>query len=278
MNIEEGCCIVQCDLDLGQEYWDNQWKTSQIGWDIGSPSPQLVQFIDEIENKACRILIPGCGSAYEAKYLVDQGFQDITLIDISPKACELLREKFNAYPQVQVICQDFFDLDERYDIILEQTFFCALPKNHRVRYVWKMNELLNQNGKLRGLLFNREFDQSPPFGGSQAEYEKLFSNIFHVESMVVSSLSIEPRAGSELAFSMAKNSDIVSTLYSISGVTCMGCKNEIEEKLSRLPNAIQVLMSIDFRDVLILSEHELPISALESALAYESKYKIKKYL
>jgi hypothetical protein len=43
-----------------------------------------------------------------------------------------------------------------------------------------MHNLLNDHGILAGLLFNRSFDVSPPFGGSKEEYEKLFSGAFDI--------------------------------------------------------------------------------------------------
>ena len=70
----EACCVVQCDLELGGNYWNNQYESGKTGWDLGMASPALVKYIDSLPNKDARILIPGCGNAYEAQYLLDQGF------------------------------------------------------------------------------------------------------------------------------------------------------------------------------------------------------------
>ena len=35
-------------------------------------------------DKTASILIPGCGNAYEAEYLLANGFKNITIIDIAP--------------------------------------------------------------------------------------------------------------------------------------------------------------------------------------------------
>jgi hypothetical protein len=83
-------------------------------------------------------------------------------------------------------------------LIIEQTFFCALPPAMREQYVLKMHQLLSKGGKLAGLLFNKKFEGGPPFGGSQAEYEQLFKDHFDFLKMELSQNSIFKRANSEL--------------------------------------------------------------------------------
>ena len=47
-----------------------------------------------------------------------------------------------------------------------------------------MDSLLHENGKIIGLLFNKDFDKSaPPFGGNEAEYRKLFENKFEIKKL-----------------------------------------------------------------------------------------------
>jgi cyclopropane fatty-acyl-phospholipid synthase-like methyltransferase len=79
----------------------------------------------------------------------------------------VLQEKFKNNSSIKIILGDFFDHQEKYDIIVEQTFFCALPPTMRQHYVSKMHSLLKSNGLLIGLLFNRSFEKSPPFGGNK---------------------------------------------------------------------------------------------------------------
>ena len=117
------------------------------------------------------VLIPGCGNTYEAEYLLEKGFTNITVIDIAPTLVEKLKEKFKNTTAIRIIQGDFFEHKGSYDLILEQTFFCALPPQMRQKYVWKMHHLLSKNGKIAGLLFNRSFEISPPFGGNTTEYE-----------------------------------------------------------------------------------------------------------
>jgi SAM-dependent methyltransferase len=190
---------------LSEKFWDDLWKTHETGWDIGYASPAMCWIIDKIENKEAAILIPGCGNAYEADYLVSNGFKNITLIDISETAVQAVKEKFKDNAAVKVLHQDFFKHDGKYDYILEQTFFCALDPELRPDYVAQMHNLLHADGILEGLLFGVDFEKAgPPFGGTLEEYKLLFSEKFEIIEISLTNESIKPRLGTELAFRFRK--------------------------------------------------------------------------
>ena len=176
------------------------------------PSPALVNYVDSLTDKSLRILIPGCGNAYEAEYLLQQGFTNITLIDIAPTLVDQLLEKHQGNSSIQIKLGDFFELDGKFDVILEQTFFCALSPILRSNYVQKMRELLSENGILAGLLFNRTFEfDGPPFGGSITEYLPIFENGgLEVLEMEPTNLSVRPRLGSEVFFRAVKSKKPIS--------------------------------------------------------------------
>jgi len=191
---------------LGKDYWDKRYLDQTAVWDMGKVSPPLKDYIDQLTNKDIAILIPGCGNAYEAGYLLGLGFTNITLIDLSPVLVQAIEQKFSAYngKQLHVICGDFFNLHQKFDLVLEQTFFCALDPSLRKNYADKMAEILNPGGKLAGVLFNRDFEGGPPFGGSKEEYKKLFSGKFTINKMEACYNSIEPRQGNELFIIFSK--------------------------------------------------------------------------
>lgn len=270
----EKCCTVSCDLTLDQSYWDNQYQANDTGWDLGKVSPPLQSHIDRIQSKNAKILIPGCGNGYEAEYLLEQGFTNVTVIDIAPTLVENLRAKFAGKP-INIVLGDFFAHDGRYDIILEQTFFCALPPSLRQRYVWKMHQLLADDGILAGVLFSRDFETGPPFGGSVHEYKQLFAGAFAVEMMADAQNSVDKRAGVEAIFSLRKN-EVNVALYDFEGITCSGCQQTITEKFKAIDGVTNAGISTDFSEVLIVSEREIPLSTLQETVAYDEKYQIKK--
>ena len=199
------CCVTQCEKPLDQNYWNERWQKNETGWDMGQASPAITEYIKQYPNKNTAVLIPGCGNAYEAEYLVANGFTNITLIDIAPKAVETLKEKFADKPQVKVLCEDFFQHKGNYDLIIEQTFFCAIPPFRRKEYAEKTASLLNENGKIIGVLFDRTFDNPfPPFGGCPCEYKPIFEPHFVIKTMNECYNSIPPRANSEVFINLIK--------------------------------------------------------------------------
>lgn len=196
---------MQNKPSLNQEYWDTRWENAETKWDIGYPSPVITNYIDTLQSKDLAILIPGCGNAYEAEYLVQAGFTNITLIDIAPKAVNNLRVKFLENKHIKIICTDFFKHLGTYDIIFEQTFLSALNPLSRVKYVQKMAELLKSEGKLVGVLFGIEFNNpNPPYGGTISEYVKLFEPYFQINKLEACYNSIPPRLGSEVFINLVK--------------------------------------------------------------------------
>jgi SAM-dependent methyltransferase len=187
------------NLDLDQSYWNSRWNNNETGWDVGYASPAITNYLEKIEDKNIAILIPGCGNAYEAEYLLKNGFENITLIDIAPKAVQILKDKFRNDPQIKVVLGDFFEHEGQYDLMLEQTFFCALPRDLRPNYAKKASEILKPNAKIVGVMFNTNFEhQGPPFGGSVEEYKTYFEPYFKIKTMEDCYNSILPRQGSEV--------------------------------------------------------------------------------
>ncbi len=184
---------------LDQTFWENRYVLKETGWDLGEVSPPIKAYIDQLTDKNLRILIPGCGNTYEAEYLLNKGFTNITVIDISPTLIDNLKTKFKNNTNITIVLGDFFALEGVFDLIIEQTFFCALDRSLRQLYCDKMNALLSNSGKLVGLLFNREFETAgPPFGGCEEEYRQLFSETFDIVTLSNSYNSYFKRANAEL--------------------------------------------------------------------------------
>ncbi len=187
-------------MNLDQTYWNSRYLNEETGWDVGKPSTPLKEYIDQLANKEIRILIPGAGNAYEAEYLKKKGFENVFVCDISDIALNNLRKRCQLFKDNQLVHCDFFDYQtEKFDLILEQTFFCAIHPELRAKYFKKMHKLLKETGALVGLLFNDTLNSDkPPFGGNAEEYRKYFEQLFFVHTFERAYNSIEPRKGREL--------------------------------------------------------------------------------
>ena len=270
------CCVTSCDKPLDQDYWDAQYKAKATGWDLGTVSPPIQEFVDSIQDKNSAILIPGGGNSYEAEYLSQQGFTNITVIDIAPTLIAVLKQKFVNHPNINIFIGDFFEHQGQYDWIIEQTFFCALPPTMRPKYVWKMHQLLAPKGKIVGLLFNRDFEEGPPFFFFKVEYTNLFSGAFIIQKMEVCTNSVAPRANSELFIELEKNTAAEVHLYAFEGITCSGCKATVSEKLAKIDSVMNVNMNTNFTEVVIASKKEIVLQKLQDTVSFDEKYKIIK--
>jgi hypothetical protein len=270
------CCIVSCDKSLDASYWESQYEAKTTGWDLGKVSPPLQTYIDTVTDKKFSILIPGCGNSYEAEYLLEQGFTNNTVIDIAPTPVALLKQKFKKSPNIKVVLGDFFEHEGNYNLIIEQTFFCALPPAMRQKYVWKMHHLLSDQGILAGLLFNKMFESGPPFGGSRAEYQMLFKGAFDFLNMEVCSNSIAPRANSELFIELKKNSTVAVNLYEFEGITSNCSVVALTKKLTAIDGVLNVSMNTTYAEVLLVSKNEIAIETLQDIISLDEKYEIKK--
>lgn len=191
---------------IDQNFWEKKWQDNQTGWDLGSASPPIVAYFQSYPNKNIKILIPGCGNAHEAEFLLKNGFKNITILDISRTAVAILKKKFEKYPEIKIVNEDFFLHQGSYDVMVEQTFFCALDPLFREKYAVKSSELLEKDGKIIGLLFDTQFEkEGPPFGGSVAEYKPIFKKYFEIQKMEACYNSAEPRKGSEVFITLKKN-------------------------------------------------------------------------
>ena len=192
---------------LDNSFWNIRYQNNQTGWDLGEISNPIKKWFDNQENKKVNILIPGAGKGHEVKYGFENGFGNIFYMDFSSRAADLFKEICPGFPKDQILIGDFFSLKKPlfFDVIIEQTFFCAIDPTLRPNYVEKTNEILKENGKIIGLLFNREFDTNgPPFGGTEKEYRGLFNSKFNFKKFENSLLSSLPRKEYEFWIELIK--------------------------------------------------------------------------
>ena len=145
------------------DFWESRYRDHTTPWDAGKVPDALRDYTKRIKSGS-RILIPGCGSAYEAGYLAENGF-DVLAIDFSPAAVELAKKNLFRFGDI-VRLADFFEFDygKPYEVIYERAFLCALPPRMWPQYAPRMAQLLRPGGELAGFFFFRETEKGPPFG------------------------------------------------------------------------------------------------------------------
>jgi methyl halide transferase len=191
---------------LTENYWNNRYITNDFGWDVGEVSQPLKTYFDQLTNKELKILIPGAGNAWEAEYLANNGFNNVYVCDLAIEPLNNLQQRCQAINSKQLIHGNFFDLELSFDLVIEQTFFCAIDPSLRKKYFEKMHSILKPGGKLVGLLFNDELNtDKPPFGGNKEEYVDYFKDLFTVKTYDFCYNSIKSRANREIFFNLVRN-------------------------------------------------------------------------
>ena len=189
---------------LDAKYWETRYIEHRTSWDIGYPNKVLTDFVENNLPKTAKILVPGAGKAYEVDHLWNLGYKNVYALDFSKTAKSIFTDRVLDFPEEQFITEDFFKLNEKFDAIIEQTFFCALSPNLRKRYVDQTFKILNPRGILFGLMFNFDKPEGPPFGGSIEEYQSLFETKYSIKRMEACAESIPQRLGTELIVELIK--------------------------------------------------------------------------
>ncbi len=165
------------------DFWDERFAKGFIPWDVHGVPPAFAQWLEQEqgqENAALgrRVLVPGCGSAYEVALLDAAGF-DVLAIDYSAAAVERAREVLGAERAQRVLQQaDFFALDVApFDWIYERALLAALPLAQWPQWAAAMMRLLRPGGWLVGYFALEEAPMTPrrgpPFVATRAELDAL---------------------------------------------------------------------------------------------------------
>lgn len=168
--------LTECDFAMADsslpDFWDTRYLAGTTPWDAGAVPDALRRHAADFPAQA-RILVPGCGSAYEIGFLGALGF-DVTGIDFSLPAVERARAILGASAE-RVQQADFFTFGApgSFDLIYERAFLCALPRKMWAAYASRCAQLLRPGGSLAGFFFYDDNPRGPPFGTSQVELTAL---------------------------------------------------------------------------------------------------------
>ncbi|HEX9389858.1 MAG TPA: methyltransferase [Usitatibacteraceae bacterium] len=162
------------------EFWNLRFDAAFTPWDQGGVPASLQSWATRASgNPAPRVLIPGCGSAYEVRFLAGLGWQ-VSAIDFSPAAVAQAKRVLGPLAG-HVHLADFFADDlagAPFDLIYERAFLCALPRRLWRAWAVRVAELLKPGGSLAGFFFSDEGEKGPPFGLHDGELEAMLQTHF----------------------------------------------------------------------------------------------------
>jgi SAM-dependent methyltransferase len=134
--------------------WDALYRTGEIFWDKGAPSPPLREYFERHPARG-RALVPGCGHGHEVALAVECGFDAIGL-DLAPTA---IAEARALYPAIaaRFVVGDLFhpaaELRGAFDAVIEHTCMSGLPPALRADYRRGIDLVLRPGGLLIGVWY-----------------------------------------------------------------------------------------------------------------------------
>ncbi|EPS63916.1 hypothetical protein M569_10868, partial [Genlisea aurea] len=159
-------------------YWDRCWEEGLTPWDLGSPTPLLLQLHNTGSLPTGRALVPGCGSGYDVEAIAcpERHAIGLEISDSAIKKAKELHSLSRHAAHFDFIKADFFSWSptELFDLIFDYTFFCAIRPESRSLWGVKMSELLKPGGELITLIYPiDEHEGGPPYKVSVADYEEV---------------------------------------------------------------------------------------------------------
>lgn len=148
--------------------WSFQYEMANTPWDLGRPHPELITRLASDQTlgtgKLGSALVPGCGLGHDARALADAGWT-VTGLDFASSLAGRLDDR------VDFVCADAFSYRpvEPFDLVVDHTFFCAVPPERRTELGRRMAEWVRPGGTLVSLVFPIGRDEclaGPPFAMS----------------------------------------------------------------------------------------------------------------
>ncbi|CAN7517608.1 methyltransferase domain-containing protein [Caballeronia sp. LjRoot29] len=179
------------------EFWNERFDQRFTPWDQAGAPEAFRAFALAHRNTSANVLIPGCGSAYEALWLARENWP-VRAIDFSPSAVAAAREQLGEHAGV-VEQADFFAYQPPFETswIYERAFLCALPRDRWQDYAVRMAELLQPGAMLAGFYFLGNTPKGPPFGIERDALDALLTPYFELVEEHEVTGSIDVFAGRE---------------------------------------------------------------------------------
>jgi SAM-dependent methyltransferase len=158
-------------------FWDQRFAERFMPWDQHGVPPAFVEFATTLAPQP--VLIPGCGSAYEARWLAERGFT-VDAFDFSSAALEVAREQLGPQWRDLVRQADFFAFEPRVAPrwVYERAFLCALPPARWPDYASRMAQLTAPGAVLAGFFVIGATAGGPPFSIERDALDALLTPYF----------------------------------------------------------------------------------------------------
>lgn len=143
------------NINERKAHWENVFETkgtNKVSWYQSVPETSL-RLIKKLNiSKTSKIIEVGCGDSFLGDILLEKEFSDITLLDISEKALETIKNRLNTKAKaLTFLATDVteFSSSKKYDLWHDRAVFHFLTdENDRNKYVTNVSDKLVSGGYL----------------------------------------------------------------------------------------------------------------------------------
>ena len=169
---------------MSREYWESRYRSGDMPWEKGAPSPGLVDFLNANPGLLKgTVSVPGCGTGHDVCAWARAGWSAMG-VDLAPSAVRLTAERAKAAGlSVRVLQADFLHdpPPERFDWLFEHTLYCAIQPQQRADYLAAVLRWLKPNGTYLAVNYLIPDQDGPPFGTTREELVARFSPHFRLQ-------------------------------------------------------------------------------------------------
>lgn len=180
---------------MDREFWLGRWREGRTNFHQNQVMPLLRKHWPTLQlAPGTRVLVPLCGKSLDMSWLASQG-HGVLGVEVSGLAVEQFFDEHGLTPlthessqgrhyvagDVEIICGDIFDIDEKTfsscQAVYDRAALIALPEDMRGAYVSHVYNALPEG--CDGLLITLDYPQvqmdGPPFSVSDNEVQALFT-------------------------------------------------------------------------------------------------------
>lgn len=172
-----------------KEHWEKVFATKQeteVSWYQQKPETSINFFIENSIPKEAKIIDIGGGDSYLIDNLLEMGYQNLFLLDISANAIERIKNRLGAKAEnVTFIVSDIVDFqpETTFDVWHDRASFHFLANENEIT-IYK--ELVSNAIASKGFLFLRTFSENGPLKCSgleitqysEAKFDAIFGSDF----------------------------------------------------------------------------------------------------
>lgn len=172
-----------------KQHWENVFSSKQeneVSWYQQKPETSINFFIENDIPKEAKIIDIGGGDSYLIDYLLEMGYKNLFLLDISENAIQRIKNRLGAKAEkVTFIVSDVLDFQSEttFDVWHDRASFHFLTADEDIQ---KYQKIVTNSIASNGFLFMGTFSENGPLKCSgleitqysESKFETIFGNVF----------------------------------------------------------------------------------------------------